>query len=568
MRVLKKKKELLALALSALLIVSGCGASGEGSKNDDTSSVTITNDADADGKGTEEQNIVESDVSDEDTLTIAINDEINNIDIIHAYSYWVDLVLNGIAEGLFYYDSDSQVQSRLVESYEHPDEKTYIYTIKSGVTFSTGDPLTADDVVFSLERQRNPENGGELSWMFENVESIEKTGDLEVTVKLSEPDVTWQDSLATTASLVVSKKYFEEHSEDFGTADGGLVGSGPYKIESWVPGEQIVLVANENYWDTSKTVEFKKVVLDYIADTSVSKLALEQGEIDYVGPLTPDDAHELEGVDGINVQSPYPYSEQYLSFNTSRAPFDDVNFRKAISYAVDRQAIVDSLFYGKYAEVGTGLLYGPETVTVETELWADYFENVEKYERNIDTAKEYLAKSEAGKKGGDINVSLKYPANKTTDEAVAIIVQQNLAEIGITVQLEGISASEVSTLRYGGSETRDYDILLTGWGADYPDPAGVISPMFLSANNIPGGSNWFEYKSDEYDDLILKSNLESDPKVRAKELQDASTILAEDQPAVALYYPDYLVALSDRVDYEVSPMFLYNQYLGDFKKAK
>ena len=173
MRVLKKKKELLALALSALLIVSGCGASGEGSKNDDTSSVTITNDADADGKGTEEQNIVESDVSDEDTLTIAINDEINNIDIIHAYSYWVDLVLNGIAEGLFYYDSDSQVQSRLVESYEHPDEKTYIYTIKSGVTFSTGDPLTADDVVFSLERQRNPENGGELSWMFENVESIE-----------------------------------------------------------------------------------------------------------------------------------------------------------------------------------------------------------------------------------------------------------------------------------------------------------------------------------------------------------------------------------------------------------
>ena len=560
-----RKKRILALALAGLLILSGCGSVQSSKGTEEGSTIEVAEKTQESSKGTEEASNVENDISADDTLTIAIADEINNIDIIHAYSHWVNLVLNGIVEGLFYYDNDSHIQSRLVESYDQPDDKTYVYHIKSGVTFSTGDPVTADDVVFSLERQRNPENGGELSWMFENVESIEKTGDLEVTVKLSEPDVTWQDSLATTASLVVSQKYFEEHSENFGTAEGGIVGSGPYKIESWVPGEQIVLVENENYWDTSKTIDFKKVVLEFISDTSVAKLALLQGEVDYVASLTPDDAHELEGVEGVNVQTPYPYSEHYLSFNTSRAPYDDVNVRKAISYAIDRQAIVDSLFYGKYAEVGTGLLYGPSTVTVEPELWTDYFANLEKYERNIDTAKEYLAKSSAG---SDLNPVLKYSASNSTDEAVAIIVQQNLAEIGINVKLEGVSASEISTLRYGGSETRDYDLLLTTWWSDYPDPVGVISPMFISTNNIPGGSNWFEYKNEEFDKLILESNHESDPKVRAKELQDASTILADEQPAAALYYYDYLVALSDRVDYEISPLILYNQYLGDFKKAK
>ena len=563
-----KNKRFLALTLSLLFVLAGCGGTSDNSSTDEVSSViektTDSKKGDASNEESEKSDIV----ADDDTLTIAIENEVNNIDIIHAYSHSVNIILNGIAEGLFYYDSESQIQSRLVESYDQPDDKTYIYHIKSGVTFSTGDHVTADDVVFSLERQKNPENGGELSWMFENVESIEKTGDLEVTVKLVEPDVTWQDSLATTASLVVSKKYFEEHSDNFGTPDGGIVGSGPYKIEKWVPGEEIILVENENYWDTSKEVDFKKVVFEFITDTSVAKLALLQGEVDYVGSLTPDEANELESEDGISVQTPYPYSEHYLSFNCSREPFNDVNFRKAVSYAIDKKSIVDSLFYGKYAEVGTGLLYGPSTVTVETDLWKDYFETVEKYERNLETAEDYLSKSEAGKSGKDISVVLKYSANNTTDEAVAIIVQQNLSDIGINVTLEAVSLSEVSILRYGGTETRDYDLLLTTWWSDYPDPVGVISPMFISTNNIPGGSNWFEYKNEEFDKLILDSNHESDTKIRAKELQDASTILADEQPAVALYYYDYLVALSDRVDYEISPLLLYNQYLGDFKKAK
>ncbi len=557
----KRTNKLVALLLSGalLLTVAGCGSGNAtaSAKTGDGESTEISEDA-AQSEAV--------DISEEDTLTIAITDEINNIDIIHAYAFWVDAVLNGISEGLFYYDKDSQIQPNLVESFDQPDETTYVYHIKDGVYFSTGDPLTADDVVFSLERQRNPENGGELSWMFENVVSIEKTGDLEVTVKLAEPDVTWHESLATTASLVVSEKYFNEHSENFGTAEGGIVGSGPYVLDSWEPGQEIVLVENQNYWNKeNKQVDFKKVVLKYIADTSVSKLAIQQGEVDYVASLTPDDAEELAKTEGISLHTIYPFSEQYLSFNCSKAPFDDVNFRKAISYAVDRKAIVESLFYGKYAEVGTGLAYGPETVTVGREYWTEWFENLETYERDVDKAKEYLEKSSSEP---GVSVTLKYPAAKTTDESVALIVQQNLAEIGINVELVGISGSEHSTLRYGGSETRDYDILLTGWGSDYPDPVGVILPMFVSTNDIPGGSNWFEFKSEKFDELIYESNHEFDIEKRAKLLQEASGILADEQPGAALYYPYHTFALSDKVEYEFSPMFLYNQYLADFKKAK
>ena len=545
---LKTKRGLSLLLLGTLLLSTGCGSSD--TPKDSAASANVS----AKNIGSEK---------DDDNLVFSYKDEINNIDIIHAYSIDNNAITTAIAEQLFYYDKDSQIQKGLVEKEEKPADNIYVYDIKQNVVFSDGTPLTADDVVFSLDRQRDSEAPGELAWMFENVESIEKTGDYQVTVKLKHPDATWPYAMATTASLVISKAYAEQHKDDLGTAEGGLVGSGPYVISSWKQGSEIVLKKNENYWDKSLELDFDTVTFKFINDVSVSKVALETGDVDVITSLTVDSADELEKSENVNVQAIDYYGQTFLSFNNSREPFNDVNVRKAISYAIDKKAIVDSVYYGKYAGIANALPFGDSIVTVEKDEWTDFFTNVEKYSYDIEKAKEYLAKSSVP---DGFTSKLVYSSTNTEHESVALVIQQNLKDIGINIELEAIPPTEINTLRYGGSETRDYDLMITLWVSDYPDPVGVISPMFVSSNTVSGGSNWVEYRSNDYDKYMELQGKELDTKKRAKYLQDALTVFADDIPSYTIFYQYGLFGTSSRIDYEVPPLCLYNLFVKDIKK--
>lgn len=569
-----RRKELIKrivaiISTSALVLATGCGSNDTASGNNevaDEKSVVASSQLENDKtlEKDDDQKETADAISEGDTLTFSFSDEISNIDIIHAYAVENDIITTSIAEQLYYYGPDSSIQKGLVESDEQPEDNVYIYNIKDNVNFSDGTPLTADDVVYSLERQRDPEVAGELAWMFENVDKIEKTGDYQVTVTLKKPDATWPYTLATTASLVISKEYAEAHKDNLGTPDGGLVGSGPYVIESWEQGSEIILTKNENYWDDSVSLDFDKVDFKFIPDASVAKLSLESGEIDFTTAVTADGANELESNADINIQPVDYFGVTFLSFNNTREPFNDKNVRKAIAYAVDKQSLVDNVYYGKYAGVANALPFGESIITTEKDAWTDYLADVESYSLDIDKAKEYLAASSVP---DGFSAKLVYPASDPVYESVALVIQQNLKELGIELTLEGLAASEISTLRYGGSETRDYDLMIARWGSDYPDPVGVISPLFLSTNNVAGGSNWSEYSSAEFDDLLEKQAEELDPVKRAGILQDALTVLGDDIPSYPIYYHYRLFATSNRIDYEITPSCLYNIFVKDIKKA-
>ncbi len=561
------KKGLSLIIASTLLLATGCGNSNS-SNNDTADAVSqeteISETQEAQGAQDSEEVSESTSNLDSDNLVFSFSDEIANIDIIHAYSVENDIITTSIAEPLFYYGADSSIQKGLVENEEQPEDNIYVYDIKQNVTFSDGTPLTADDVVFSLERQRDPEVAGELGWMFENVDTIEKTGDYQATVTLKQPDATWPYTMATTASLVISKSYSEQHEDDLGTSEGGLVGSGPYVLSSWEQGSEIVLTKNENYWDDSVELDFDTVTIKFIPDVSVAKLSLENGEIDFTTALTTDSANELESNPNVNVQAVDYFGETFLSFNNSREPFNDINVRKAIAYAVDKNTLVDTLYYGKYAGVANGLPFGESIITTAKDEWTDYLSNVEAYDLDIEKAKEYLAESSVP---DGFTAKLVYPASDPTYESVALVIQQNLKELGITLELEGLAASEISTLRYGGSETRDYDLMIARWGSDYPDPVGVISPLFISSNNVSGGSNWSEYKNEEFDKLLVEQAEQLDPVERAKTLQDSLDILVDEIPSYPIYYHYRLFATSSRIDYEISSSCLYNIYVKDIKKS-
>ena len=543
-------KRIAALVLAAALSVSlaACASSSD-----------ITDDASESADDSVDAQ------TDDDTLVIAVSLDFTTVDTIVSYGTEQSLLISCVAERLFYFDENSEVQSFLVESWEQEDDTTYVYQIRQDVTFSDGTQLTAEDVAFSLNRHLDENNASQLAWMFEKVELIEQTGDYEVTVTLSEPDATWQYVLATPAGDIISKAYYEENSEDFGTADGGLIGSGPYVITSWDTAE-MDLEYNEDYWNADETqVGFISIQFLSISDQSVVKTALESGQIDLTQNISLDTAKELEDNDSINIQATDYLGSTFLSYNTSQEPLDDAAVRQAILYGIDREAILTDIIGENYASIGKSLLFSEKIADSSADLWGDYFDNEETY--SYDPEKAIALLEEAGY-GDGLELTLKYTAADSTAENVALYIQANLAEIGVTIQLEGIDTSELYTLRYGGSDVRDYELLLTSWASDYPDPVGTIQPMYYSANSAAGGSNWAEYNNSEFDALIDAQGSVADAEERIALLKEALDILSEDVPYAPLYNHYKVFATSSRVDYTFSTMVMYNLFVKDIQKAE
>lgn len=543
----RKIKKFASLLITVILVLSiaGCGESRENNTN---SSGTVQ-------------------ASDADTLNIALGSmsELTQVDTINGYDTETDMVLNSVVEGLFYYTQDCVAKPWLVEEYEQVDDTTYVYRIRNDVTFSDGTKLTADDVVFSLERHRDEKNASLLAWMFDKVDTIEKTGDYEVTVKLSAPDPMWQNTLATPAGGVVSKAYYEQHASTFGTAEGGLMGSGPYVVTSWDSGQQIILEENENYWNPDVTLAFKKLVFQLITDQSVVTQSLQAGQIDFTINVSDDGVKELEGNDKVIIQSSDTLGATFLSFHTSKKPFNDVNVRKAIAYAIDKDSIVSTIVGERYGEEGTSLPFSEKIVETQKKYWNGFFDTLDTYAYDIEKAKEYLAKSSVP---DGFDMKLTYTAGNSTYESIALSIQQTLAQLNIQVTLESVSYAEILTLRYGGSDTRDYDTMITGWGSDYPDPVGTVLPMYVSGNNVAGGSNWAEYKSDDFDQYMEEQAAETDPEKRAGILKKALQVLDYDVPAAPLYINYSKAVVSTKVEYTFSPLSLYNIYFKDVKRAE
>jgi len=557
---MKKKfiSTVLVLVLTAGLL-AGCS-------NASTTQTTAGGDS-ATAATTDSTSATTDATTDEHTLTIALTNSFEALDPIHGYGTEIDSVLNNITEGLFYYDHDGVVQPLIAESYTQPDSTTYVYKIRDDVKFSDGTPLTVEDVIFSLERHRSTTNPSELGWMFANVDTITKTGDWEVTVKLKQADPVWQDTLATSAGLVISKTYYEAHADNFGTAEGGIIGSGPYILSNWAAGSQIELVKNDNYWNPDTTLDFTKLIFKIIPDETVQEEALQSGQVDFIFSPSVDTIETLEADDSIVISQVDTFLSWFLSFNTSREPFNDVNVRKAISYAIDKKTIVDNVFKG-YAVTPNALPFGQSIVAADVDnkaSWDAYYVKIKTYDYNLDTAKEYLAKSSVP---DGFSTTLNYVADDSVQETVALAIQQNLAELNINVELIATPWSELNIYRYGGSETRDYDLMLTIWGSDYPDPTGTIVPMYDSANIVAGGSNWAEYRNDAFDKLVDQQATAATSAERATYLQQALDIIAEDVPYIPVYNPNSIFATNARIQYDFSSSALYNLYFKDFKLAK
>ena len=200
--------------------------------------VTLTACGGKDGEKTSGEKIV---------LNVHMNGDPVAIDPAFAYDNASSLVVNQITESLLTHNQDNTLKPNLCKSFEATDPCTYVYQIRDDVTFSDGTPMTMDDVIYSIRRHLDADLGSYMNWFFANVTSVEATGEWEMTIKLAEPQATWQYVLATSAGMIVQKKFCEEHAGEVGSVSVGIIGTGPFVFEKWENGSKVILKKNENY---------------------------------------------------------------------------------------------------------------------------------------------------------------------------------------------------------------------------------------------------------------------------------------------------------------------------------
>jgi len=223
-------------------------------------------------------------------FVVGIEGDIVAFDPAFAYDFTANPVVCEVTEGLTKFQ-DGKVVPNLAESVTtSEDGLTWTYVLRQGVMFHDGTEMTADDVVYSMERIRSPETASYVGWMYGSVDTIEKVDDYTVVVTLKNNDAFWQYVTATTAGHIISQDFAEAHPEDLGTPDVGVVGTGPFKFESWASGDQIVLTRNDDYWDKANggpyldTVTFKVLV-----DATTRTAGLQTGELSAVLGAIPGD---------------------------------------------------------------------------------------------------------------------------------------------------------------------------------------------------------------------------------------------------------------------------------------
>ncbi|MDR0452592.1 MAG: ABC transporter substrate-binding protein, partial [Treponema sp.] len=263
------------------------------------------------------------------TFTVGLNGDIYSLDPGLCRDWTTNQVGAQIAEGLVAFDAAGGLAPLLAKSWSQPDDLTYVYEVRDDATFSDGTGMTMEDVLFTFNRSRDPQGGSFFPDFFADVESIEATGPWQLTIKLVRPSTVFKFVPATAAGWIFSKDYYEKHPDDFGTAAGGMMGTGPFAYESWTEGQEIVLKRNTNYWDREKLAAniIDRLVFKVIEDETALTLALRNGEVDYCQVLSPDMIGGLESDAGLELSHCDSYFLDFLALNTRKPPFDDPDAR-------------------------------------------------------------------------------------------------------------------------------------------------------------------------------------------------------------------------------------------------
>lgn len=430
-------------------------------------------------------------------------------------------------------------ENGLAESVEAAEDGlTYTVKIVENAKFHDGEPLTADDVVFTYNIPLSDDYDGVRKSYFEAVESVEKVDDYTIKFNMSKVDTQFP-VVGLGFGILPEHILGDVPIADLGEHDFNFrnpIGSGPFKFEEWKDGEYVKVVANDDYWDGRPYLD--SVTYKLVPDANAMLAQLQAGDIHYWAGVPQPDVPTVESfadATGIRLESGLALSYTFLGFNQRDDKFQDKAVRQAITHAIDREAIV--------ANVMNGL--GEVAHVPESPLSWAYNPDVPKFEYDVEKAKQMLA--DAGwtpgadgileKDGKKFSFEVKTNQGNKVREDIVVILQQQLKEVGIEVKPQIVEFSSLIADIDPG--VWNFEAIVLGWslGTD-PDPSGIFH-----TKEIEAGLNFTGYSNPELDVLMDAQLQELDREKRKQMIGEVQVGLAEDQAYTFLYYPEEFRAL-------------------------
>ncbi|ASG28099.1 ABC transporter substrate-binding protein [Fusobacterium polymorphum] len=459
------------------------------------------------GKEDDKKEIIQN--KEDKTITIAEKAEIKTLDPQKTVDSASLSVIQMINQKLFKIDNDGNIIPEIAEEVTKVDTKTTLIKIKKDLFFSNGEPVTVDDVLFSLNRAKESPR---MTQDFYMIESFEKVDDATIKVKTFYEAGNLLHKLASMGASIMNKKALEEN-------ENNIIGSGMFKLKEWVAGDRIVLERNEYFKEANSNV--KEIIIKFIPEANSRMIMLETGEVDIAEALLPLDFQKISREDDkfttVEMQSS---SNMFIGFDLRDKHLSDKRVRQAIAYAINNQDIVDSIYNGS-ATVATSPI--PKITT-------GHNENSNPYEQNIEKAKELLA--EVGYPNGfDIVLNVNED-NQRVDTAV--VIQDNLKAIGINVQIK--TYQWASYVAFVENPSQEKGMFLMAWNIANDDPDELLYPLYHSSQ-IDAHTNVVFYKNEDFDSLISKARETIDKEKRIDLYKKAQDIIQEDLPHYAILYP-------------------------------
>lgn len=565
---------LIVLALLGAITLSSCGRQ-KTQTNDNTSSKTpVTKLEPEDTKDAVPGDwVIKQEMADAEKLMPTVTNDASATDI---YELIFDALLRLNRET---YELEGNIAKGLPVISD--DHLTYTFDLKENVKFSDGRPLTGEDIIFTMKTIKIPfVDAQALRNYFDDVKNVElvdgnkykvkftmsrpyfraiySLGDMRITPKhildpRNETDKFTFEDLANAQKSLDPKKYpeMQKYADFFNSQEVArdpkyVIGSGPYKLEKWATGQAITIARNESYWDQGKVPNYaNKIVFKIIQDQNAAVVAAKNKEIDYMFVIQPADFFE-------NVKNPEQFNIKkalvleptyvYIAWNNERPLFKDKKVRWALSYAVDRQNIIDKLLFSAAVPIQSHIFYKSKFLN----------DKLPSIDYNMEKAKQLL--EEAGWKDSDGDgirdkivdgkkMDFKFTFvnnNNPKRKKVMLIVIESLKQLGIQADLQEYEWS----VFLDKTKKHDYDACYAAWQLNVtPDDPYQI---WHSSQTIAEGSNWISYKNPEADKLLEENRITFDDVKRKEILDKWQQMIYDDQPVTFLWSETSRYFYSDR----------------------
>ena len=435
-----------------------------------------------------------------------------------------NVVHGKVYETLLAFDKDRNFVPLLATDWKPVDDLTWDFTLREGVKFHDGTPFNGEAVKATFDRLLDPATGSPQKDKLGMIKEVIVKDDTHVTLKLSTPYAPLLSILASNEGSILSPKMIKDTPDQLATHP---VGTGPFVFDSWKSGQEITLNKNNDYW--GEKVKVDSVVFKVVPEDATRLAMIESGEAHISDQVPVTEIDRIENSDKMNLFRTDGLAVEYVGFNTTKAPFDNVKVRQAVSYAIEREAIIS----GVYNNVGT-----LANVAMSPQVFG-YSKDVKAYPYDVNKAKSLL--KEAGYDKG-IKVTL-----LTSDRKERI----NMAEV-IQSQLKGIGVDvEIQVMEYGSYiqqiEKGDHQMLIGGWGNATGDGDYNQYNLFHSAS-IGAPGNHFYYQNPVVDKLIEQGRVETEPSKRQEIYKQAMQIEMDDAVYVPIRNYEHLAVYNNNVE--------------------